>query len=126
MRELYGRRAGWEPLAALFRREAELQAYKSLIRRYFDPADYDHAIRVAWAVSRMDAGAIGVVAPGRMGLFQLLPSEVGLADHEAEWLLNPVRNAAAARNLVDRVGWASFGPLPFPSTAESAEDVEDR
>ena len=121
----YGHSARMAALAERVRRLQEIHACTNLIKWYFAPADHDRAIRAAWAFSGMCPSAENSMGDGRFGLFQIAPSDVGMESWDGSLLLNPVRNVAAARVLVDRLGWYSFPAGPVPPPTEHSAWMED-
>ena len=120
-----GRTARWAALRERIRRMEEVETLERLIRWYFNPKDHERALRAAWAFSGLRPDAVGRMGEGRFGLFQLTPCDAGLESWDGDLLLNPVRNVAAARIVVDRLGWYAFPAGPVPPPTVVAADMED-
>ncbi len=90
---------------------SEIQV-RALVTLYFDRADVNRAVRIAWCESRFDPGSVNL-RTGGVGLFQHLPrywaersSEAGFGGYPAT---DPeASTAAAAWEVYNGAGWEIF------------------
>lgn len=90
---------------------------RALVGAFFDPADVNRAIRVAWCESSFNPAAVNP-ATGASGLFQHLP------EHWAEWseaagqrgasIFDPEANVAVAAWMLYELpgGWSHWDCSP--------------
>jgi hypothetical protein len=76
-----------------------------LILSVFGSQDGPTARYIAWTVSGYQPLAFHRHSASGVGLFDIVPADVGLPDDEAYLLLNPIRNASYALKLFKSGGW---------------------
>jgi len=93
-----------------------------LIRWYFAPDDALMAVWVAWKRSGLDPLAYHRDGTAGVGLFGLTAEDAGLGPGDETFLVNPIRNVAAAHRLYCRHGWEWFKVPPPPRAFEEPDD----
>jgi hypothetical protein len=93
-----------------------------LIRWYFGPVESARAMWVAWNVSTLDPHAYHRNGSKGVGLFNIDPAAVGLVGADEAYLVNPVRNVAAAHKLWCQHGWGYWDCPPLVEVFANAQD----
>lgn len=113
--------ASEESLTQRMRRQR--QDCERLIRWYFPPSEHSIAANVAWRASAMNPLACYLNESKGIGLFAIVPGDVGIAPEDAWRLHNPIVNVAAAHKLWCARGWSAW---PGEHSVEEPPPFQDK